>query len=323
MEELEHGDAFESLSGCAALGAYAAVLAALFNRRVHMQFLGENLSEAAAPVVVRTAGKVREGWNLPGLPGPVAAIVEKETRYLMRSGPVLFMFVMPIVVLAIFRINPSRPGRGGGLLMNAPDWAFPLGAAYALLMLTNIVYNSFGADAGGLQFFFLSPVRMREVLLAKNITHTAVMAINTALVLIAVTLLYRAPRFDIACVTLCALLFAFPLNLAAGNLMSVYSPKRYDLASFGRQRATAATGLVGMAVQGLVVGVSLLVIVLGYHTGQIWIAGLLFLLFACGSFFVYWILLNKSGRAAMDRREMLMAEICRISSDATADGRAS
>jgi len=233
------------------------------------------------------------------------------------------MFIMPIVILVLFRVSPGRSGAGSALLLRASDWAFPVGAAYALLMLTNIVYNSFGADGSGLQFFLISPVPMREVLLAKNLAHTAVHAINTTLVLIASSFLYRPPRLDIAFTTGAALLFAFPLNLAAGNLMSVYSPKRYDLAAFGRQRASAATGLIGMLVQMFVIGVSALVIFLAYRTGRVWLAGVAFLPLAAAAFLVYWVTLKKSAQAAMDRREVLVAEICRVASDATTSNRVS
>jgi ABC-2 type transport system permease protein len=323
LQQLEGGDTLEAVAACAGLVGYSALLALLLNSRLRAQFLGENLSEAAAPVAIQTPGKLREGWDLRGLSGPVAAIFEKETRYLLRSAPVLFMFVMPIVILVLFRVSPGRSGAGSGLLMNASEWAFPVGAAYALLMLTNIVYNTFGADGSGLQFFLISPVPMREVLLAKNLAHTAVHAINTTLVLIASSFLYRPPRLDIAFTTGTALLFAFPLNLAAGNLMSVYSPKRYDLAAFGRQRASAATALIGMFVQIFVIGVSVLVIFLAYRTGRVWLAGVAFLPLAAAAFLVYWVTLKKSAQAAMDRREVLVAEICRVASDATTSNRVS
>ena len=323
LQRLEQGDTLKALAACAGLGAYSVLIAALLNRRLHAQFLGENLSEAAAPVVSRADQKLREGWDLPGLSAHIAAVFEKEMRYLLRSGPVLFMFVMPVMVLVLFRLTPGKAGAGSGLLVDAPDWAFPVGAAYALLMLTNLMYNSFGADGSGLQFFFIAPVPMRDVLLAKNIAHTAVHAINTLLVLIATVFLYRPPRLDIAFITVTALLFAFPLNLAAGNLMSVYSPKRYDLAAFGRQRASAATGFIGMFVQAIVVGISFLVIFAAYRAGRVWLAGVAFLPLAAVAFLVYWIILKKTAQAAMDRREVLVAEISRVASDATTSNRIS
>jgi ABC-2 type transport system permease protein len=323
IQRFHQADLLTGLYACAALGAYSALLAAILNRRLRAQFLGENLSEAAAPVAVRPGEKPREGWDVRGLSGPIAAIFEKETRYLLRSGPVLFMFIMPIVILVLFRVNPGTSGARTAVLAHAADWAFPVGSAYALLMLTNIVYNSFGADGSGLQFFLIAPVPLRDVLFAKNISHTAVLAINIALVFIATAFLYHPPSVGIVFITLTALLFALPLNLSAGNLMSVYSPKRYDLAAFGRQRASAATGFIGMFVQAFVVGISFLVILAAYHFGRVWYACFVFLPLAAISSLVYWLILNRAARAAMDRREVLVAEICRVSADSTASGRGS
>ena len=79
--------------------------------------------------------------------GATSAVLEKEVHYLSRSGPTLFTLVMPVVVLLIFRLSPGKSDSAGGLLGHAADLAFPLGAAYTLLILTNLVYNSFGADA--------------------------------------------------------------------------------------------------------------------------------------------------------------------------------
>lgn len=323
LQHIQAGQTLDALLPCAGLAVYLALLAALVNRRLRAQFLGENLSEAAAPSAIRAREKVREGWNLRGFSAPIAAIFEKEMRYLMRSGPVLFMFVMPIVVLALFRISPARSGAGGAFLARAADWAFPVGAAYALLMLTNIVYNSFGADGGGLQFFLLAPVPMRDIFFAKNLSQCAVLAINIALVYIATSFLYHPPDWAVVFITVTAIVFAFPLNLSAGNLLSVYSPKRYDLAAFGRQRASAATGIIGMFVQLFVVAISVLLIFAAKSFGRLWLAGFAFLLLAAASSLVYWLILNKSASAAMNRREILVGEICRVGADSTASGRAS
>src|SRR4029077_3959023 len=97
---------------------------------------------------------VRLGWNLPGVPGPVAAVFEKELRYLSRSGPMLFTLIVPLFMLAVFRSAESTEG----LFAHAPGLTFPLGSAYSLLLLTNLSYNNFGADGTGTQFFFASPV---------------------------------------------------------------------------------------------------------------------------------------------------------------------
>ncbi len=160
------------ISGAAQYPPSRAVPGRKFERggRAHSQ----TRRRGAAPAV---------GWNIPGVPGPISAIVEKEFHYLSRSGPMLFTFIMPVVVLVIFRFGSARTGDPGGILARASDLAFPVGAAYILLMLTNLVYNTFGGDGVGVQFFFLAPVRFREIVLGKNLAHAIIMAIEILSVL--------------------------------------------------------------------------------------------------------------------------------------------
>lgn len=300
-----------ALLSIAALAVYTLGVAALLGTHLHAQFLGENLSEALAPVFIAKGETVRAAWELPLLSPPVSAIFEKEIRYLARSAPMIFTFVMPLFVLVLFRFTPQRGSGGSSFLVKAPDWAFPIGAAYAMLILTNIVYNSFGADGGGLQIYMTAPVRLRDVLFAKNLAHSAVLGLAISGVLIATILLYRPPSLAITFGTLTALLFALPLNLAAGNMMSVYSPKKYDYSAFNRQRATGTTAIVSMAVEVVVVGIAAGIFFLARYLHHVWFAGIIFLPLAAIALVVYWIILNLAARRALERREVLMAEICR------------
>jgi ABC-2 type transport system permease protein len=317
LAEQAIADAHNSLSGYAvgAIGAlcvYTCGIAALLGTRLHAQFIGENVSESLAPVTVARTGTVRPAWNLPLLSPPVAAIFEKEMLYLVRSAPMIFTFVMPLFVLVIFRFAPQRGTGGASFLVKAPDWAFPIGAAYAMLILTNIVYNSFGADGGGLQLFITAPVRVRDVFFAKNLAHSTVLALAIAAVLIATISLYRPPSIAVTLGTLCALLFALPLNLAIGNLMSLYSPKKYDFSAFNRQRATGVTALVTMGVEITIVAVATGVFFLARFLHRVWLAGVMFLPLAAISLAFYWFILNLAARRALERREILIAEICRV-----------
>ena len=172
---------------------------------------------------------LRLGWNLPGFSAPVAAVFEKEIRYLLRSGPMLITLIMPIFVLVIFRLGAMNPGAAlVDSSARTPDMAFPCAAAYTLLMLTNLAYNSFGGDAGGMQFFYASPVRFREIVLAKNLTHAGILAVEITCGMDAVSFLYGPPALDVTIASLAGLLFAAPLNFSAGNLLSIYSPKKLD-----------------------------------------------------------------------------------------------
>jgi ABC-2 type transport system permease protein len=295
------------------LGAYALAFLALLNIRLRAQFLGENLSESTAQkrtVAGKPPGRYA-GWAVPGLPGPFAAIFEKEIRYLLRSGPMLFTLVMPVVILLIFRFAPGNPGKGGSFLVHAPDLAFPMGAAYALLILTNLIYNNFGPDAVGVQFFFASPVRLREVLMAKNLAHSAVVTVEIVLVYLGVCFLYRPPASGVTLATVAGILFALPVNLSIGNLLSISSPKKIDFGTMGRQKASGATQLAAFGSQAALFGIAAVVFLIARSFGQIWLAAILFLILAAVASLVYWLLLNRAEQMALNRREVMIAELSR------------
>ena len=295
----------------ALLGVYGACFVWLLNLRLRAQYRGENLSETAARTQ-RQAEKqnVRLGWNLPGLAPGTAAIFEKELLYLSRSGPMLFTLIMPIVMLAVFRFG-GVGDRSGGLLMRAPSFAFPTGAAYALLVLTNLVYNNFGADGGGIQFLFALPVRFRQIVFAKNLAHFMVLVIELFLVSMAVSFFYKPPTFDIVAATLAALLFAVPVNFSAGNLLSIYSPKRIEYATLGRQRASQTTILLSFVVQIAVFGTGLLVFLWIPQYRGYWPSAIAFLVLAVVTWTGYWILLRRMDGLALNRRETMISELCR------------
>jgi ABC-2 type transport system permease protein len=293
------------------LGAVTAGVGALLHLRLRKQFRGESLSEAAArPMVVQAPG-LQVGWDLPGFSQSVAAVFEKEMRYLARSGPVLLTLIMPIFMLLVFRLGPMSAARQSNFLSRAPDMAFPGAAAYALLVLTNLVYNSFGGDSGGMEFFYASPVRFSQIVLGKNLTHASILAANTVLAWIAVTYFYGAPTPAVSVATFAGLLFAAPLNFTAGNLLSIYAPRKRDFATFGRQNVSQTTVLASLGVQIMIVGVGATAFAVAKLYRNLWIAAVIFLVLSLISFPLYILVLRRMDGIAVERRETLLAELCR------------
>ncbi len=301
-----------ALSSLALLGAFLMVIGYGLHIRLLAQYRGESLSEAVAPSAARQDRPLRRGWHLPGFATPVTAVFEKEIHYLLRSGPMLLTLIMPIFMLLVFRFGSMNSVRhSSGFLTRAPNLAFPVAAAYTLLMLTNLVYNNFGGDAGGIQFFFAAPVSFRHIVLAKNLTHAGILAVEIAVAWIAVASFYGRPALNITVATLAGLLFAAPMNFAVGNVLSIYSPKKLDYSKFGRQRASQVTVLVSLALQLVVVGVGVSAFVTARYIGNLWIATLLLLLLAGISLSLYTMVLNRMDRLALERREAMVAELCR------------
>jgi ABC-2 type transport system permease protein len=312
IAQVSHAEYLFGFTSLLFLGSLTTGVGYFLHLRLRNQFRGENLSEAAArPAVTAPAPTVQVGWDLPGFSQSVAAVFEKEIRYLARSGPMLLTLIMPIFMLVIFRLGPMNPMRQSNFLSRAPDMAFPGAAAYALLVLTNLVYNSFGGDAAGMQFFYASPATFQHIVLGKNLMHASILAANTALAWIAVTFLYGAPMAAVTVATLAGLLFAAPLNFTAGNLLSLYSPKRRDFSTFGRQNVSQTTVLASLGVQVVIVGIGGAAFVIARLYKNLWIATVIFLALSLISFALYIMVLRRLNGIAIERRETLLAELCR------------
>ena len=127
----------------------------------------------------------------------------------------------------------------------------------------------------------------------------------------AVTYLYGAPHVAVTVATIAGLLFAAPLNFTAGNLLSVYSPKKRDFATFGRQNVSQTTVLASFGMQIVIIGFGVAVFAIARIYKNLWIASALFLMLAVISLPIYVIVLRRMDRLLVERRETLLAELCR------------
>ena len=309
-----HGNFALAIGAFGLLLLYSAAFLSLLNIRLVAQYRGENLSEARAPTRRKGKEAVQVGWELGGgLSSAVAAVFEKEFRYLSRSGPMLFPLVMPLVILVIFRFSFINMRHGTNFFESHAGFAFPIGAAYALLVLSGISYNCFGTEGVGVQFYFMSPVRFREILLAKNLAMAAILLVEMVLVWVVVAFLFTPPDPGITFATLAGALFASLAAFTVGNLMSLYSPKKIDWAALGRQRASGLTALAMLGVQAGSTGLAAIAVLAALYLHRTWPATLLLLIFAAGALWLYAFTLGRIDAIAINRRESLITELCRAS----------
>lgn len=292
---------------CLLAGYTGAVLLPL-HLRLRRQYAGEisSLGGDKASSSAQKTSEMRQGWKLPVVSGPVSAIFEKELHYFLRSGPMLFTMIMPVVMIVILW------GGRKGFLSHQSGFLFPVGAAYCLLVMNNILYNSFGGDGGGIQFFLLSPISFRKIMMSKNLAQLAVLAGELMVLWVAVSIIYKAPNLNSLTLTFAWYLFAAPLNFSAGNLLSVYAPKKIDYSTFGRQRASESAIFVSLAVQLTGMGLGALAIFVGYHFANIWISTLILVALAIPSMVAYFVLLGRMDQIASRRRDVLTTELCRV-----------
>ena len=111
--------------------------------------------------------------------------------------------------------------------------------------------------------------------------------------------------------SLAAALFVLPVDFVAGNVFSIYSPKKANPGKFRQQRAAQVTVLASFALRALLLGLVALVVWLCREYGNPWLAGLILLLLAGCAFAGYAALLGRTEKLALERREVLIAELGR------------
>jgi ABC-2 type transport system permease protein len=244
------------------------------------------------------------------LPDPLGALVEKELRVLSRAPRFRLVFFMGFSFGLLIWL-PLAMGRGrtpGVFSENILVWV----SLYAALLLGDVLFwNSFGFDRTAAQAYFVMPVPISTVLLAKNITAVFLLLLEVACVT-AVTLLLRLgfPLHKIPeafAVTLLMCLFL----LGIGNLTSIHYPRPVDPAQSWRHANSGK-------VQGLLLllyPVLALPVAISYLARYAFDSEWAFYLALASAFLValifYRIALDSSVTAAGNRREEILAALTR------------
>jgi hypothetical protein len=297
------GDVQKALATFAVVLAYSGIAFGLLHMRLRQQFRGENPDGNVAAAALVPSSVIRPGWKLPLVSSQVSAVFEKELHYFSRSGPMLFTMIVPLIVVLVVI------GGRKNLLAQQSELLFPIGAGYCLLVMTNLVYNSFGGDGGGIQCFLLSPVSFRQIVFAKNLAQLIVLITEVLILWLGVCLIYKAPQPVFLVLTFCWYLFATPINFFIGDLLSLYSPKKIDYAVFGRQRASEATIFASLGVQFVIMGIGALAIWIGYHYSDYWVGVLILAVLAIPSSAAYILFLRRVDGIVLSRREVLTTEL--------------
>ena len=290
------GDAAESY---ALLGIFMVGVGSALGVRLGGEYRGENLGEAPAR---KKAEKRSSQWLLDGS-GPIAAVMEKEVRTILRALPLLYGLAAPLLMVFVF--SGIYRNKGTTSLSHLP-LGLLLCLAYAMVGFTQLLYNNLGTEGAGIQILFLSPTPIRTVLLAKNLFHALLFAIDVVLVCLIASLRYGAVD-PVALAAIAAwLLFALPVHLAAGNAFSVVMPYRVNLGRISRQKGSQANALLSLAVQLGVLGTGGGILALCVVFDRLWVAVPIFLVLAAAAMVVWFRLLPRFEMMAYARRDDLI-----------------
>lgn len=223
-----------------------------------------DFSEAAAwgSAAGRGASRLDRLYRLPALflSDPLAALVEKELRFLSRAPRFRLVFLMGFS-FGLLVWAPMAFGQASSEHSLLADNYLTLVSVYALLLLSDALFwNCFGFDRGAAQIYFSAPVKIETVLHAKNVAAGLFVLIEI-LAISCVCALLRLPTTAVQVGE--ALLVGCVLTLfllSIGNLSSIYNPRPVNPAKSFR---TAASGRTQAALM-LVFPMSLIPVGLAY-----------------------------------------------------------
>ena len=313
VEGALRGEWAEVLGGAAGLIAYGLAFGLLFTFRLRAQYRGEELSEAIAPAAASKATATPEaGWALPGVSETISAVVEKELRYALRSGPMLLNLAIPVLIVLFVAMTLTSPrlGNAAAFFLRLADFLFPIAVLYSFLVLSNYIYNVMAYDAQGTQLWFTAPVSIQDVLKGKNLAHAMLVGGEAALAGLVVTLLRGPPPLMVVLATLAALAVVLLANYTVGNLLSLYFPKRWQFGVLKQQRISGWNLLVSFLMASVVMGGVGVVFGAAAWLDGLWVAAVVFLLLTWIAWRLYTAVLEKCDEVLREKKETLLAELC-------------
>jgi ABC-2 type transport system permease protein len=265
------------------------------------------------PLSARARRWTERFYRVPGFlwSDPLAAIVEKELRTLVRSPRFRMVFVMGFTFGLMFwlpmvlRRNGSHPG------FLAHNFLVIV-CVYAMTLIGQVTYwNCFGIDRSAAVFYFAAPQPISRTLLGKNIACLFFVYLE-AVVLMSLTLAVRV-NFSLgqAVETVVVIGICATYVMALGNLSSVHyprslSPERVSQ-SGGNNRAQALVMMLYPAV--------LLPVILAYVARYAFESQTAFVVVlsiaAVIAVIFYGIAMESAVKTASTRRQFILEELSR------------
>ena len=278
-------------------------------------------ADAARATIIRPRQE-RERWNervfhLPALilPDPISAMVEKELRALSRAPRFRMVFIMGFTFGLLVWL-PMVMGRRSGGVLSGHFLTFV--SVYAVALLGQVSYlNAFGFDRSAAQVYFVAPVPLGQIVIAKNIAAALYILLEVLLVIGVSLVFVPIPAQRIAEAFLATAVCASYL-LAVGNVMSVKYPKAANPERVGQGDPARRQGFIF-----LLFPVALAPLLAAYGARYLLKSDAAFYLVMAvvGSLgaMLYWMSTRTAAQVALQRRENLIEELSRGSGPIAAD----
>jgi ABC-2 type transport system permease protein len=236
----------------------------------------------------------------------ISALLAKEILYLRRNLGLFMSVVMPVAFVFLFAGRLATRSSGAA-------WLFPAALAYSLMGIIPLSFNSFGLEGTGSQLYFFAPVRLRDVVLAKNLINFLLVAAEIVAVLAIISYIAAPPPLWVIAATLLWALATLLVAMAVGNRRSLSAPKKVNLARSTRRQASGLSALIAVGIFLASTLIAAALAIAGYFLHLLWLLVPIFALLAAAAFALYWRSLRSLDRFALDHREQLFEELCKAS----------
>jgi ABC-2 type transport system permease protein len=282
------------------------VAAALFGRWQFIRTLSFDKEAAAASDNRPSAGQsiAERFFRLPStvLSDPLAALVEKEIRFLIRSPRFRLVFLMGFT-FGLVMLLPVSLGR---MSFFGRDYLTVV-SVYSLLLLSEACFwNSFGFDRSAAQIYFLAPLPFSRVLIGKNLSALFFIVLEIGAVT-AVCALLRMPldlRHTGEAYAVAAVVTIFLLS--AGNMLSIHQARAVNPST--QFRAHAAGRVQAMLV--IIYPIAFIPVAIAYLAryvyGEQWVFFAVLAFDAVAGSILYWIALESAVGAAERLKERMI-----------------
>jgi ABC-2 type transport system permease protein len=330
IEHAADRDFSEALTTTGMLLLYAIAFGGLFAFRTHAQFTGEDLGESAAPVrkkpaVPRAQASAPASVANPTLESaamgrasglisaPVAAMFNKELKYLYRNSMLLMNIFMPLILIVFFSMTASMPSRHGGASPFSRfngSYAYPGAVAYLFLLIMNFCPNNLAYEGRGIERYFLAPIKFRDVMLAKNLFHGTLVGLEALLVLGVLTAMGHTPGLLVILATWAALPFAALMHFGVGNWLSLQYPRKFEF-GMRRQRPSGMTMLISFGLLAAVMGTIALSGAICLWLAGLWLLPIVYLALSAAGLMAYRAMLENTSQQANAQRDSLIEQLAR------------
>ena len=294
--------------------AFAVLFFVIFATRLYKEFRGENLSDVANAVAKTPAKKhtaptaaIVPATTSSSLhfsaPSTVAAVLGKEFLTLRRNTGIFYALVAPLIMVVLFA--NLKAGRVSA------DVLFASAVAYTLMGVAPLCYNSLGLEAAGIQFFFLAPIKMRDVFIAKNLMNAGLAVVEIIVVLCAITLIGKPPSATVVIAVVLWATFTMFVSLAIGNHRSVTSPKKVDITKMAKNQTSQLSAFISIGVMLVAGGLGAGIYATAHFLHKPWIMAPAGLALAVIGFFVYRHSLATVDQLLADHRDTLSETLCK------------